>query len=263
MKKIFLLVSLMFISSCAYLKSVGVSNPFSFEGNPGAGNTKKVIKKFQLTDKAGNFLINREKGFNKSKNQFIVKKTVKASGDSKELEKLIVISKLGNLKKSLTILRPEISEYSVWFEGKKYVSRMEVNEETQSMDVKLFSPEKQWQGKRTFPFPKTMGIFCYFSQLTECARATGFIDKAIKKDSGSMKVVIIWEGYPYFQEQYLNIPNEVFTEGVFEYDGRNAKGERRFTLDVGGQSIFYFLDDNKELMKKFWVSQGLSMVEIN
>ncbi|WP_372654696.1 hypothetical protein [Halobacteriovorax sp.] len=263
MKKVLLLVSLMFISSCAYFKSVGISNPFSFKSSPDSGNTDKVTKKFQLTDKAGKFLIEREKGFNKSKNQFIVKKVVKATGGSKELEKLIVISKLGSLKKSLTILKPEISEYSVWFEGKKYVSRMEVNEETKSMDVKLFSPEKQWQGKSVFPFPKTMGVFCYFSQLTECARATGFIDQAIKRDSGSMKVVIIWEGYPYFQEQYLNIPNEVFTEGVFEYDGRNANGERRFTLNIAGQSIFYFLDSNKELMKKFWVSQGLSMVEIN
>lgn len=263
MKKVLLLVSLMFISSCAYFKSIGVSNPFSFSSSSASGNTDKVVKKFQLTDKAGKFLIEREKGFNRGKNQFIVKKSVKVPGETKELEKLIVISKLGNLKKSLTILKPEISEYSVWFEGKKYVSRMQVNEETKSMDVKLFSPEKQWQGKRTFPFPKTMGVFCYFSQITECARATGFIDKAIKRDSGSMKVVVIWEGYPYFQEQYLNIPNEVFTEGVFEYDGRNANGERRFTLNVGSQSIFYFLDSKKELMKKFWVSQGLSMVEIN
>ncbi|WP_290735734.1 hypothetical protein [Halobacteriovorax sp. JY17] len=263
MVKIFLLISLMFISSCAYFKSIGVSDLFSSSDSSGAGNTDKVSKTFQLSDKAGKFLVEREKGFNKGKNQFIVKKSVKASGDSKELEKLIVISKLGSLKKNLTILKPEVSEYSVWFEGKKYVSRMQVNPTNKSMEVRMSSPEKQWQGKRVFPFPKTLGIFCYFSQITECARATGFIDKAIKRDGGSMKVVIIWEGYPYFQEQYLNIPNSVFTEGTFEYDGRNESGERRFTLKVGNQSIFYFLDKNKELMKKFWVSQGLSMVEIN
>lgn len=263
MKNIILLVSLMFISSCAYFKSIGVSDLFTFNSSSASGNTNKVKKVFQLTDKSGKFLVEREKGFNRTKNQFIVKKSIKVSGETKELEKLIVISKLGSLKKSLTILRPEISEYSVWFEGKKYVSRMKVNEKSKTMEVRLTSPEKQWSGKRSFPFPKTMGIFCYFSQITECARATGFIDKAIKRDSGSMKVVVIWEGYPYFQEQYLNIPNSVFTEGSFEYDGKNSKGERRFTLKVGNQAIFYFLDENRELMKKFWVSQGLSMVELN
>ncbi|CBW27984.1 putative exported protein [Halobacteriovorax marinus SJ] len=262
MRKLLLLTSLMFISSCAYFKSIGVSDIFTSSSEVRSGNTDKVKKVFQLSDKAGKFVVEREKGFNKSKNQFIVKKSVKVSGESKELEKLIVISKLGTLKKSLTVLRPEISEYSVWFEGKKYVSRMEVNPNTKSMEVKLTSPERQWQGKRVFSFPNSTGIFCYFSQITECARATGFIDKAIKRDSGSMKVVIIWEGYPYFQEQYLNIPNAVFTEGTFEYDGKNSRGERRFTLKVGDQAIFYFLDDNRELMKKFWVSQGLSMVEL-
>mgnify|MGYP000209292214 CR=1 FL=1 len=263
MMKILLLISLMFISSCAYFKSIGVGDLFTSSSSPSGSNTDKVSKRFQLSDKSGKFLVEREKGFNKGKNQFIVKQSITSGGDSKELEKLIVISKLGNLNKSLTILKPEVSEYSVWFEGKKYVTRMQVNPNTKSMEVRMTSPEKQWRGKRVVPFPKAKAIFCYFSQITECARATGFIDRAIKSDGGSMKVIVIWEGYPYFQEQYLNIPNSIFTQGTFEYDGRNDSGERRFTLKVGNQSIFYFLDKNRELMKKFWVSQGLSMVEIN
>lgn len=261
MNKFLLIFSIFFISSCAYFKKMS-GNSDLFSGTPDGANNSKVVKRFQLTDKSGKFLINREKGFNKKKNHFIVKKSVKSYDSGKELEKLIVISKLGNMSGKHSMLRPEISEYSVWFDGKRYLSRMKVNTKTKSMDVTLKSPEKQWQGTRSYPFPRGKGIFCYFSQVTECARATGFIEKAIKNDGGSMKVVIIWEGYPYFQEQYLNIPNHIFSLGSFEYDGRNANGERRFTLKVNSQSIFYFIDNNHELEKKFWVAQGLSMVEI-
>jgi len=254
---LFLLLTL---SSCAYFKQIGTGPAFST--TPDSPNTARVKKEFQLTDKAGKFRVHREKGFNKRKNQFVVKKTVKSGDDSKVLEKLVMISKLGNLKKKLSILKPSISEYSVWFDGKKYTTRMKVNSSSRSMDVTLTSPEKQWQGRRSHSFPKGDGIFCYFSQVTECARATGFIDKSIKNDGGSMKMIVIWEGYPYFQEQYLNVPSSIFSRAVFAYDGKNSRGERRFTLKVANQSVFYFLDSNFELSKKFWVSQGLSMVEI-
>lgn len=260
MKFLLNVIILLSLSSCAYFKQLG--NGPVFSSTPDSPNTARIKKEFQLTDKAGKFLVQREKGFNKGKNQFIVKKTVKAGDDNKTLEKLIMISKLGNLKKRLSILKPTISEYSVWFDGKKYTTRMKVNSSSRAMDVTLTSPEKQWQGKRSYSFPKGDGIFCYFSQVTECARATGFIDKAIKNDGGSMKMIIIWEGYPYFQEQYLNVPNKVFSRAIFAYDGKNAKGERRFTLKVVNQSVFYFIDNNFELSKKFWVSQGLSMVEM-
>ncbi|OUR93707.1 hypothetical protein A9Q84_19790 [Halobacteriovorax marinus] len=259
MKTLFKFIILLSLSSCAYFKQLGTGPTFS--STPDSPNTARINKEFQLSDKAGKFYVHREKGFSKSKNQFIVKKTVKAGDNGKILEKLIMISKLGNLNKKLTILRPTVSEYSVWFDGKKYTTRMKINSKKRSMDVTLNSPERQWQGKRSYSFPNGDGIFCYFSQITECARATGFIEKSIKNDGGSMKVIIIWEGYPYFQEQYLNVPSSVFSRARFSYDGKNAKGERRFTLTVANQSIFYFLDKNHELSKKFWVSQGLSMVE--
>ena len=261
MIRFLLICSLFAFTSCAYFKKMSGSSGL-FTSTPEGSNTTKVSKKFQLTDRAGKFLIEREKGFNKKKNHFIVKKSVKSFDSGKELEKLIVISKLGSLSGKFSILRPEVSEYSVWFDGKRYLSRMRVNTKTKSMDVTLKSPEKQWQGKRTIPFPKGKGVYCYFSQMTECARATGFIDKAIKNDGGSMKVIVIWEGYPYFQEQYLNVPNRVFSLGSFDYDGRNANGERRFTLKTNSQVIYYFIDSQNELEKKFWVAQGLSMVEI-
>ena len=262
MKLISLLSILLLLSSCAYFQKMSGSDNI-FKGHSPGSNNKKVSKTFLLTDKSGKFRVEREKGFNKSKNQFIVKKSVKGLDSGKELEKLVVISKLGTIAGKLSVLKPSISEYSVWFEGKRYLSRMKVNSQQRSMEVTLKSPEKQWRGTRNFKFPSGQGVFCYFSQITECARATGFLDKAIKNEGGSMKVFVIWEGYPYFQEQYLNIPNSVFSSATFEYDGKNAKGQRRFTLKTSSQTVFYFVDEDSELEKKFWIAQGFSMVEVD
>ena len=136
---------------------------------------------------------------------------------------------------------------------------MSISTKEKSMLMKLSSPEKQWRGQSLVKFPKMTGVFCYFSQILECANLSGFIDEATKRQAGSMKVLIIWEGFPYIHEQYLNIPKEVFLNATFAYDGKNQNNERRFTLKFAGQSIFYFVDKKNRLLKMFWVSQGLSV----
>jgi hypothetical protein len=219
------------------------------------------VATYSLVDKSGKFELQREFGYIKSKNQYITKRRI-FSDDSerKLLEKSIVISTPGSVK-GVNVLRPSISQYSVWFEKKKYFTEMEISPKDKSMLVKLSSPEKHWRGESRIKFPPMTGVYCYFSQVIECANISGFLDEATKRQAGSMQILIIWEGYPYFQEQYLNIPKEVFSNAVLEYDGKNSNGERRFTLKFSGQSIFYFVDSKNNFSKMFWVSQGLSITK--
>ena len=219
--------------------------------------------KFNLTDKHGQYLVKRERGHLEKNKKIVTKKQIfdLKNGGKKILEKSISISRRGRLKGRTTILRPEISQYTVWFEGKKYFSELKLNPKAKGLDVRLISPEEQWNSIKTVSFPDRRGIYCFFEQVIECIRTTNFIHTAINKKAGKMKLFIIWNGHPYFQEQYENIPNQVFSKAVFKYDGYTPSGEVRFTLQVAGQSIFYFLDNKKELIKKFWISQGLSMVK--
>jgi hypothetical protein len=255
MKIFFVLVLCISFSSCAFFNK-------TLRKDKALSSGATVIT-YNLTDKSGKFELVRETGFIKSKNQYITKRQIFSKDENRKLlEKSIVISTPGSFK-GVNILRPKISQYSVWFEKKKYFSEMSISTKEKSMMIKLNSPEKQWRGESLIKFPKITGVFCYFSQIIECANLSGFIDEATKRQAGNMKVLIIWEGFPYIQEQYLNIPKEVFLNATFAYDGKNQNNERRFTLKFAGQSVFYFVDKKNRLLKMFWVSQGLSVTRKN
>lgn len=244
------------LTSCSFFSRSGGSPDSS---NPLLKNSKQ---RFKLTDKAGEFVVYKEVGFKKSNNTYISKRQVLPFNDdrSKILEQSIVISKVGSVGKSLRIMRPEKSQYTVWFDGKKYVSNMTLNKNTHSLDIKLKSPEKQWNGTSSVKFPDTKSIYCFFSQVIECAAMSGYFQQAFKKKRGQMNFYLIWEGYPYFQEQYLNVPNSVFSKAKLSYDGKNKNGGNRFSLSFGQQVVFFLLDDKKNFVKQFWISQGMSMV---
>ncbi len=251
--KFFLIMFLCFgLSSCSYFaRSKSKHGMFDSSG---------ASLELELTDKSGKFNFLRELGYSQNKSELIVKQQIFAKDEEgKLLEKNITISTLGKIK-GMSILRPKISQYTVWLSKQRYFTEMKISPKSRSMQIKMVSPEEQWSGETSVKFPKMSGVFCYFSQIIECANYTGFLDKASEHQTGSMKMLIIWEGYPYFQEQYLNVPNEVFSEAVFEYDGKNRNLERRFTLKFKGQSIFYFVDNKNRFKKMFWVSQGLSLV---
>ncbi len=234
-----------------------------------AGIKKNSLKKelvrteegFNYSDKNGSFLVLTSSGFNKKDNTFFTKRSLEIlnKDDDKMLEQSIALSNIGMLKKR-TILRPKISQYSVWFEGKKYSSELKLNTTAKAIDVKMISPEAQWNGVKQIKLPSSKSIYCFFSQVIECAKTIGFIDEATKKEAGTMNFYVVWEGYPYLNETFSDFPSEVFSRAQLEYDGKTKEEERRFNLKVVGQSIFYVIDKNEQMEKMFWVSQGISMV---
>jgi hypothetical protein len=246
-----LIASLLFLQGCSIASRS--SQNFDLLQNT---KSKRV---YNLQDKSGNFIVVRERGFLKSKNQAIVKKQIYSEGDpqKKPLEQSVVLSNPGKLK-SIHVLRPYKSEYVVWFEKRKYKTEMTLDTKSKSLIVKMTSPERQWNGTKTVSFPKGKGVYCFFSQVIDCAAITGFIAQSVESKAGEMFFHLIWEGYPYFMEQYINVKEEVFTNAVLRYDGKTKEGLLRFTLEAGGQSIFYLVDGASRVEKIFWVSQGLT-----
>jgi hypothetical protein len=226
---------------------------------------KKVLarspEKFTYTDKNGQFMVRMTNGFNKKTNTFFSKRSLEIPDKEKDnlLETSVTFSELGSVKKK-NILRPKMSQYSVWFDGKKYFSELKLNPEKKTIDVKMVSPEAQWNGVKQVKLPSTKVMYCFFSQVMECARTTGFLVEASKKEEGTFSFYLIWEGYPYLNETFTNVPSQLFSKAQLEYDGVTKENERRFSLKVAGQSIFYVVDDKYQMKKMFWVSQGISMV---
>lgn len=226
---------------------------------------KELIReeeRFSYTDKNGQFLVKLSSGFNKKENAFFTKRILEIpnKGTDNVLEQSVALSDIGTLKKKKTILRPRLSQYNVWFEGKKYFSELKINPLKKAIDVRMISPEAQWNGTKQIKLPSTKALYCFFSQVMECAKTIGFLREAIKKETGTMSFYVIWEGYPYLNETFSDFPMELLSTAQLEYDGKTKEAAQRFNLKVAGQSIFYVVDKNEQMKKMFWVSQGISMV---
>ncbi|MBY0415335.1 MAG: hypothetical protein K2Q18_14280 [Bdellovibrionales bacterium] len=249
-KNLFVLIGLSFLVAC------GSSQV----------NVKEVLSshedQFNYTDKNGSYGVRLSSGMDKDKKSFFTKRIMEIPGSRKDkiLEQSIVFSTIGTVKKKDVILRPKMSQYNVWFDGKKYASELKINPTKKGIDVKMTSPESQWNGTKFVKFPNSKVFPCFFSQVVECAKVSGFINKASKEKKGSMNLLIVWEGYPYLNETFTDVPSELFSDAIIEYDGKTKESERRFNLRVAGQSIFYVLNDKNVMTKMFWVSQGISMV---
>lgn len=222
----------------------------------------RAEEKFSYADKNGQFFVKLTAGFNKKEKTFFTKRILEIPNKETDniLEQSVAISEIGILKKKKTILRPKLSQYNVWFEGKKYFSELKINPLKKAIDVKMVSPESQWNGTKEIKLPSTKSLYCFFSQVMECAKTVGFVGEAIRKKSGTLSFYIIWEGYPYLNETFSDFPSELLSKAQLEYDGQVKEEGRRFNLKVGGQSIFYVIDKNEQMKKMFWVSQGISMI---
>lgn len=232
----------------------------------GQSNHKKMLtnhdEQFNYSDKNGQYDVSITSGLDKKGKSFFTKRKMEDQSRQKEkvLEKSIVVSSVGILKKKINILRPKISQYNVWFDGKKYTSELKINVEKKAIELKMSSPESQWNGSKQIKFPNSSSLPCFFSQIIDCANISGFISKASDEKNGVMNLMVVWEGYPYLNETFSDFPSEIFSEAQLEYDGITKENERRFNLRVAGQSIFYILNEKNEMIKMLWVSQGITMV---
>ena len=217
---------------------------------------------YSLSDKSGSYVVKKETGLDQNKKLFVTKEQIlpEDNDENKVLEKVISMSKPGKIK-DIPLFRPESSQYTVWFDGKKYFSQTKIDEKHKELTVQLISPEKQWMGLKKFSFPVDSLHFCYFLQVIECMNYTGFIQKAIKHQAQEMSFYLVWEGYPYIQEQYL-IPDGPFVQAKLTYEEKISDKEHRFSLSFGNQVLFYFVDNIGQTTRKIWISQGLGLLKI-
>jgi hypothetical protein len=216
--------------------------------------------KYFYQDKNGKFISKISKGINAKDGGYFLKRTIEIEGKAKDsvLEQVIVISEPGNVK-GINILRPKIAQYNVWFDGKKYSTDLKVNSSKKSVEVKIKNPDKE--EIKEIKFPSTKVISCFYSQIPDCVRLSGFLDMASGKKKNKMPMYVIWEGYPFLNETFSEVPAELFSSAEVEFDGITKEGNQKISVSILGQSIFYEIDKTGSFKKMFWVAQGISMVE--
>lgn len=218
---------------------------------------------FSLRDDFGTYKTKRNIEIKKNKKLIITRqKTTEEDKSFKNpLENLVSVSEMGILKmrgKRIPLLRPKFAKSHFTLEGKKYTSTMKINIPNKSFDVYISGVSNKKAYKKVVQFPGNKGAYCFFTQLVECIRYTGFFERARKYKSGKMSLVVIWDGFPFISAQMKNLPQKLFSEAVFSYEEDGKKGDSKFFLSVENQYIFYTLNKSLRLKNLSWVSQGIT-----
>ncbi len=213
---------------------------------------------YKQLEVSGEYLVDTMSGFNK--NHEYVRKTqiISPVNRSKVYERTIVISKRKKISNDLFFLVPIKYESTFYLNNDVYTVSGQVDLKRRKILYNLNSPEYKWLGQREYDVPQGVKAICFYSSIIECAKVSGFIKKAIEKKNGDMNFHILWESFPYFQEQYLNIPKEILSEARLSFDEFDKKGNYRFLLAAGGQEQVYILNKNLDVVGHYWASQGLS-----
>ena len=216
--------------------------------------------KYEFNDTTGSFIKLRKKGFDSLQNNVIKSIIYSENKIETPVEKLVSISGKNNNVKKLNLLQPLKSEVVYWFDGNRYKSTINYDSVEKQYVVRSMGKEKEWNRIVRLKVGDKKKAYCFFSQIVECAEVSGFFERSRKSKSGAMNVQVIWDGYPFFNEQYLNDKKSVSSKGKLSYIGKETTGLHKYALNIDGQVIHYFIYRDKYLAKLFWVSQGISQV---
>jgi hypothetical protein len=231
---------------------------WSCSGLPGNSQSKEAKTSYSFTDVSGTFKYNREQKVLKKK--LVSRGILSYPASQKTVEKSVAVSQIGTIKDKagrLLTVRPFASEFAVWLEGKKYSSTMRLNAKNRTMVVNLQSPEPQWKGTKEWPFPRGK-YFCFFSQIPECLYHNKFLQKS-EKSKKRMSFYVVWDSYPYIQEQLTGVGKNLFAPASVKFDGE-IKKDLRYAVEVEDQVIFYSFSKSYALTRIAWISQGITIV---
>lgn len=254
--KLFLIITLLQVIGCSSNKNKDLVE----------SDLHNINDRYRYLDKSGKYTYQRQVLVEAEKKKIsnLIKLFDPNKVENNILEKIIVVSELGAIKKGKekkSVMRPQISQYTGWFEGKKFASQIKFDAKKRTVNVIMESPEAKWNGEKNFDIPKSKMLYCFFTQVPECIKYSHFFEKLKSDPRSKLPLTIIWESYPFFVEQIDGIAEEVFTPAVFYFEGETPEGYVKFNLEINGQVIFYQFNKKMELMKTLWVTQGISILK--
>lgn len=257
-------LSILFLS-CSYLPS-----PNSPKVSP---ITKGIIQtssdKYSYTDFSGSFTLVKKIDIKQTKlgKQLIVKNKLFEESQNIPIEKITSFSQLGKLtikNKKVPVLRPYASFAKLWVEKKENNVQMVFDYKKRKLKVSMQQENnKTIETKEFNVLANGNGMYCFYSQLIECIRYTGFFQVSQKLKDGEVDLYIIWDAYPFFQRRVGNNNLTPFSKAQFSYDGMSEDSNlHKYVLEVENQNIFYQLDSDGVVQKQHWISQGMSQEKL-
>ncbi len=215
---------------------------------------------YAYRDVSGEFEFAREVKFEKAKLATRVQMLAGSGGGERLLEKTFAVSAVGSVKTRngrATAIRPELSQHTVWLEGKKYFSQLKLNSKRRVLEAILESPEGKWQGSREVKIPSGR-VFCFYSQLPECLVMSGLLNAATDSRR-RLTFVMVWDSWPYHQEHFTGLRESPFANATVSFEGKQ-KTEQRYNVEVSGQAMSLHFSRAQAFVRMFWTTQGISLL---
>ena len=232
----------------------------SLPQNNNKNSNQNSLSYFVYKDASGEYLLKRELMISSVKVQ--LRQSLFLPTDQKSpLEKSISISEFGLIatkKGKMLASRPIASQFWIWFEKNKYFSQTKLNMKSKNLDILLKSPEEKWNKKYSESVPKVTR-FCWFNQIPECMQKLFHLERKSKKPQN---FTIVWDSFPYYNEQYQGLAGNIFSAATVKFDGE-FEGTYRFAVTTENQIIFYHFNKDFEFEKMFWISQGITLIKSN
>lgn len=227
--------------------SISQTDPASLKGS----------YEYSYKDETGSFTIHRRFGQNKS-GEYILKKELRSPFSTKYLERFTSISNSKRFNEKTNYLYPKVSEAIFWLDKKRHKSLLKID--GKSLQVVSVIGSKVY--RKVSEVLDNKRVHCFFSQLVECIATTNFFEISSKKNLGTMNLNVIWDGFPFFNEQYLNQSVSPVQSGRMAFV-EQSKGMWKYQLEVDDQILFYFLDNKFRLKNFYWVAKGISQEREN
>jgi len=227
---------------------------------------KKTISKkskFVLIEPSGKYSLLRKSGITSSRD-FVTKEELFHYSKWREapLEKGIMISSHSNYSETIGVILPKASQRIFWFDKKKYFTESKFSFLKKEAKFSWKSPIEREKSVRTVELDDSKKLYCFLGQLIDCIKETGFFKKSKMKRSGTMYFSLVFDGYPFFNEQYGLLKNSPIVESDFSFEKDLSKGTSRYSLSFLDQTITYIVDRGGNLIDKFWISHGLSLKKV-
>ncbi len=224
------------------------------------GSPKQGVRTFAYVDVSGKYSFVRETKL--IKNRLVTRTQILApqGSISKPLEKSVLVSQLGTIRdgrKRTLIIRPIAAEFSVWLDGKRYDAKQRLDVKSKAMLLDLTSPEEKWKGKSSIPFPKDKQ-FCFFSQIPDCLYHNNFLARAKIDAKQSLGFYVIWDAFPFIQEQLAGVGSKLFSAASLKFEGQESN-VLKYQLEVDGQTVLYHFSKSYDLVRMYWVAQGITV----
>jgi hypothetical protein len=226
------------------------------------------VRHFKVSDAEGEYDLSRETGIDiKGKNAYVKSEVGDLNAGGKIIKISVSLSRIEKFKlkdREINVLRPKISQYSQNRDGVESVSQILLDYEKKKIKFSHRDGKTKKTEKQSFDMmanAKSNSIFCFYSQIEECIKVTGFLNLTREKKAGAMNFNMIFDADPFLADLSKEKVNTISYSASFEYEKQDDDGGARYVMKFGDYEIDYKFDKDNQMVKKNWIAQGLSIEE--